>query len=118
MDRIKEKLVKNGKTMNLKEALKALIEGKKIKCKAWINKKCYIHMPDNIILYSDGSPYRTPLNHYSDDMWELYEEPKKAIDELNEAWDKFMKSNGNFDFDTITIIKKIIEYLNQIENEC
>lgn len=101
--------------MKLKEALQELVNGKKVRCKKWVNKECYIHMVDNHIRYHDGTFYDIVLNQIYDTDWEVYGEQKKPIDELNESWAKFMRSNENITIEIIDMIEKILQYLNEKE---
>lgn len=100
--------------MNLREALQALIDGKKIRRKHW-TKEEYIYLDAGMLKDHLGDIFTMSISE--DTNFELYEELKKPIESLNKALDKFMKSSGNFNFDTIDIINKIIQYLNEKENE-
>ena len=101
--------------MNLKEALKALADGKKVRPINW-PENFYVCLNNNDqIFYTQDNEIYDGTFHYI--HWSLFEEPKKPIESLNKALDKFMKSSGNFNLDTIDIINKIVEYLNEKENE-
>ena len=100
--------------MNLRETLQALADGKKIRNKTWVDGH-YIYLKNELIVDENGHEFS--LSFIVVKKWEIYEEPKKPIESLNKALDKFMKSSGNFNLDTIDIINKIIEYLNEKENE-
>ncbi len=71
--------------MKFWEAMKALQEGKKVRCKDWDNKSFYDYRPD-YFLHSDMlfSPGNLCSHQFSDDeilycQWELYEEPRQSI---------------------------------------
>lgn len=84
--------------MNLKEILLALIDGKKIRHKGWGK--------DEYIYYYNGKDF-------IDENWELYEKPKKPIDEINEEYKKYNENWENDD--PVGVITAIVKYLNDKE---
>lgn len=99
MERIKEKLGKGKNTMNLKEILLALIDGKKIRHKGWGK--------DEYIYYYNGKDF-------IDENWEFYKEPTKPIDNLNKKFKEYRTTNNYPDF---IMFEHIVKYLNEKENE-
>lgn len=59
--------------MKFWEAMKALEEGKKVRCAQWPNN-CYDSQSGNNVPYSCYS-----LSHWSQESWELYEEPELLL---------------------------------------
>jgi hypothetical protein len=67
--------------MNKIEAMKAVLDGKKVRHKTWGMKDYHVALNiDNLIYDSDCSQFN--FNYYEFNDWELCEEPKKK--ELNQ----------------------------------
>jgi len=62
--------------VNLKEALQALLDGKKVRDKDWISGE-YIHLPDNCIVDKEGEELENLDVFFGHVEFELYEKPKK-----------------------------------------
>lgn len=97
--------------MNLKEALKALVEGKKIRRKLW-NDERYICLGENGIIDNHGDCYTMTIS--DDSNFELYEEPKKPIDVLNKRFEEYRTTSNYPDY---IMFEHLIKYLNEKENE-
>lgn len=98
--------------MNLKESLQALIDGKKIRRRDWSKEK-YIQFANDKIKDHYGERYCFTIS--DDSNFELYEEPKKPIDVLNEAWKTYL---GKIDpLGLNLVVDLIIKILNEKENE-
>jgi hypothetical protein len=61
--------------MTLKEIYQALIEGKRIRMKAW-HPGSYLYLKDDEFVVEDGTKYLVTPNFSTPDLWEIYEEPE------------------------------------------
>ena len=59
--------------MTTKEAMFALLDGKKIRNKTW-SGYIYMYFDKDTLFDSNGNRFNTLSMHFSDD-WEIYEEP-------------------------------------------
>lgn len=92
--------------MNDLEAMKALIEGKKIRKNNWSNKKYYLVLIDGILSSSHENLGLFQNCHYPDEFWEIYEEPKTLKQEFEEYKSKF---SGFYTNPAEAMLIKIIE---------
>lgn len=71
-----------GNCMSSKEAIEALMAGKKVRCTEWV-KDAYVYYDQESLTVKDNNDniqMFTCFNEYfSNNQWELYEEPKKLI---------------------------------------
>lgn len=62
--------------MNKSEAIKLMIDGKKVSNNIWV-EDCYLYIKDDVFKDDGGSSY--DINKTPKDGWKLYEEPKKKV---------------------------------------
>ena len=72
--------------MNKREAIQAMLEGKKIRQNHW-SKDYYISMNDCGTIYNSASTMKD-LNGMWRDGWEVYEEPKPKTKYYRRKWIK------------------------------
>lgn len=69
--------------MKYTDALKACIDGEKVRCNDWENKDCYIFFDTNFKIYEDNENYIISLvwlNDYTNSNWEICKpEPKFKV---------------------------------------
>lgn len=71
--------------MNIKEAIQAMLDGKKVKSQYWAKQVGYIKYIDNIG-FCDENENALNINNFKDEIWELYEDPKKKEVVTIEKW--------------------------------
>ena len=69
--------------MNTKEAIQAMLEGKKVRAIDW-NKECYILFNGDMFVDEEGEHF-SEFTSYSS-IWEIYEEPKPVQTVTIEKW--------------------------------
>ena len=69
--------------MNNKEAIQAMLDGKKVRDTKWINQHEYLYIQDGEIMCETGAK----LKYFSiSGTWEIYEEPKPKQTVTIEKW--------------------------------
>lgn len=69
--------------MNTKEAIQAMLDGKKVREIDW-NKECYILFNGDMFVDEEGEHF-SEFTSYSS-IWEIYEEPKPVQTVTIEKW--------------------------------
>ena len=69
--------------MTTKEAIQAMLDGKKVRTIDW-NKECYILFNGEMFIDEEGEPF-SEFTSYSP-VWEIYEEPKQKQTVTIEKW--------------------------------
>lgn len=69
--------------MNTKEAIQAMLDGKKVRAIDW-NKECYILFNGDMFVDEEGEHF-SEFTSYSS-IWEIYEEPKPVQTVTIEKW--------------------------------
>ena len=69
--------------MNTKEAIQAMLDGKKVRDTKWLNQHEYLYIQDGEIMCETGAK----LKYFSiSGTWEIYEEPKPKQTVIIEKW--------------------------------
>ena len=74
--------------MNTKEAIQAMLDGKKVRDTKWTNQHEYLYIQDGDIMCEKGIKL---CNFNISGIWEIYEEPKPKQTVTVEKW--LMKSD-------------------------
>ena len=69
--------------MTTKEAIQAMLDGKKVRTIDW-NKECYILFNGEMFIDEEGEPFLEFTSYSS--IWEIYEEPKPKQTVTVEKW--------------------------------
>ena len=99
--------------MNNFEAMKALVEGEKIRYLDWEIKE-YVYFKNNTLINQNNNVIY--INFGEGDIWELYEEPKEEI-KLEKFSDRFYKHTHltPIEVQLCVVIDSCIAKINELE---